>query len=227
MHQYCNLPCRFCANCILCFHKKRSPCGRSITPRARTSMLLFYQTRLEMSIIWPRLLMRRSFLRPGRSFILFFRVRWIASSRTPLIREESIITFGHFSSARLTLRMIFFWLSVMGDLISYVVPSRKMSGVLRLASGINSTECPANAKILATRCSCGHGLASAGIRILPFCSDVFIYHIITCDRLNSPIFHIQNYLRRPALAKTYPERDIEPAPLKAQFWPCSAACGRL
>ena len=46
-----------------------------------------------------------------------------------------------------------------------------------MASGINSTECPANAKIFATWISCGHGFASAGITTLPFC--LVIFSIIT------------------------------------------------
>ena len=73
--------------------QKRSSCGRSITPRARTSIPLFYQTRAIMSIIWPRLLIKIRFLRVGRSFALLISKRWISESFTPLILDESIMTF--------------------------------------------------------------------------------------------------------------------------------------
>ena len=40
-----------------------------------------------------------------------------------------------------------------GDLISNSTPSRRISAVLVFDSGMNSTACPARARILATRCS--------------------------------------------------------------------------
>ena len=67
----------------------------------------------------------------------------MVSSRAPLILEESIITFLDCRRARLRLRRIFLGLLVNGDLISYSIPSSKMSAVLDERVGKNSTVCPA------------------------------------------------------------------------------------
>lgn len=87
------------------------------------------------------------------------------SSRIPLILAESIVTFGDYSRARLTLRIIFLGLLVIGDLILNSVLSSLMSALLIFAGGKNSTTCPAIARILATRSSCDHGCVPAGIMI--------------------------------------------------------------
>lgn len=49
-----------------------------------------------------------------------------------------------------------------GDLISNSMPSSRMSAVLILETGRNSTVWPARARILATRSSCGQGVRLAG-----------------------------------------------------------------
>ena len=93
------------------------------------------------------------------------------SSRTPLILEESIMTFLDWRRARLRLRKIFFGLLVNGDLISNSTPSSKMSAVLDVRVGKNSTVCPASDRILATRNSCGQGQSPAGMII---CALLFL-----------------------------------------------------
>ena len=51
--------------------------------------------------------------------------------------------------------------------MSRMMPFKRISAVLVFSFGMNSTTCPASAKILATLSSCGQGLALAGMMILP------------------------------------------------------------
>lgn len=82
------------------------------------------------------------------------------------MRDMSMMMLGDcFSAFRIVCSRVF-GVKRSGDLISYSTPSTKMSGTFRSVGIKNSTLCPAEAKISATRNSCGHGYTPDGIIIL-------------------------------------------------------------
>lgn len=143
--------------------KKWSLRGRYILRRAKASISWCYQANANMSTIWLRFVISNSL------FICFCFLTWltkktrILSSLTPLILDESIIRLGDCLAPLLSVCSKEFALNDFGDFISNSIPSRRISGVLWIDSGKNSTRWPASAKISATRNSCGQGCFPGGI----------------------------------------------------------------
>ena len=101
------------------------------------------------------------------------------------ILDASIITLQDCFCAFFKICSSEFVFTDLGDFTSNFIPSIYKSAVFILDLGINSTLCPAIAKIFATRNSCGHGLQPAGIIILPFVFLLLILFITKNASMNN------------------------------------------
>ena len=148
--------------------QKRSSCAQHILRPARTSVFLLYQISFEISMICSFLLIISMHLICFCLRIWPIRNFSILVSLTFFVRIVLIIMFKDCLVACFKVCSSVFALNNSGDFISYSMPSRQISALWVICSGMNSTVCPAFAKILAACNSCGQGLHFTGIIILPF-----------------------------------------------------------
>lgn len=142
---------------------KKKPSGRHLLRRAGLLLLLIYQIKPKMSMIWPFFVIISIFL-----ICLVFRIcdtrkLRILSSRI-FVLEVSMIRFGHCFSPFFNKCSSVFADTVFGDFISNSIPSSKISGLFCPFSNKNSTLCPAIARILTTLSSCGQTFLPGGIK---------------------------------------------------------------
>ena len=123
-----------------------------------------------MSISSPRFEIYFSLFISGTLSILALNSRRIASSGTPFILLESIITLSDCHLAFFKFfRIVLVWLAV-GDLNSHLTPFIYASAecsLSRLLFLINSTSYPYNAKVFAIASSCAQIFTSPGFIIFP------------------------------------------------------------